>query len=295
MISGGQGATTTTTTDEPDAQAALEPAERETGRWTARSSASAASDRAPARRRARHGHGELKPVGHEDRLTLVEHLDELRTRLIICVVAFVVAFGVCLWQNDVVLDIINRPLEQTAFEGVRRARATRFEQTDCLQQAQQQRQRASSPRSAASARRRRPASEPRAARRWPSALASGRRAAARGHAAAGSPKRPVTLGVGEPFTATVRVAAYAALLLSLPLLLFQVYAFVLPAFSPARAAGRAAADDDGAVPVHRAASSSRTSWSCRRRSTSCRTSTTTTSTSCSRRGTTTSSRSCCWR
>ncbi len=41
----------------------------------------------------------------------------------------------------------------------------------------------------------------------------------------------MTLGVGEPFTATVRVAAYAALLLALPLLLFQAYAFVLPAFS----------------------------------------------------------------
>ena len=39
------------------------------------------------------------------------------------------------------------------------------------------------------------------------------------------------MGVGEPFTATVRVAAYAALLLALPLLLFQAYAFVLPAFS----------------------------------------------------------------
>ena len=44
-------------------------------------------------------------------------------------------------------------------------------------------------------------------------------------------RRPVTLGVGEPFTATVRVAAYAALLLALPILLFQAYAFVLPAFS----------------------------------------------------------------
>ena len=41
----------------------------------------------------------------------------------------------------------------------------------------------------------------------------------------------MTLGVGEPFTATVRVAAYAAFLLALPLLLYQAYAFVLPAFS----------------------------------------------------------------
>ena len=44
-------------------------------------------------------------------------------------------------------------------------------------------------------------------------------------------RKPVTLGVGEPFMATVRVAAYAALLLALPLILFQAYAFVLPAFS----------------------------------------------------------------
>jgi sec-independent protein translocase protein TatC len=47
-----------------------------------------------------------------------------------------------------------------------------------------------------------------------------------------SAKRPVTLGVGEPFTATFKVAAYAGLLLAMPLLLYQAYAFVLPAFSP---------------------------------------------------------------
>ena len=38
--------------------------------------------------------------------------------------------------------------------------------------------------------------------------------------------------MGEPFTATFKVAAYAALLLAMPLLLYQAYAFVLPAFSP---------------------------------------------------------------
>jgi len=47
-----------------------------------------------------------------------------------------------------------------------------------------------------------------------------------------SAKRPVTLGVGEPFTATFKVAAWAALLLAFPLLLYQAYAFILPAFSP---------------------------------------------------------------
>jgi sec-independent protein translocase protein TatC len=45
-------------------------------------------------------------------------------------------------------------------------------------------------------------------------------------------RRPVTLGVGEPFAVTIKVSAYAALLLSLPVILWQAYAFVLPAFSP---------------------------------------------------------------
>jgi sec-independent protein translocase protein TatC len=42
----------------------------------------------------------------------------------------------------------------------------------------------------------------------------------------------VTLGVSEPFMQTLKVSAYAGLLLSLPLILYQLYAFVLPAFSP---------------------------------------------------------------
>jgi sec-independent protein translocase protein TatC len=42
----------------------------------------------------------------------------------------------------------------------------------------------------------------------------------------------VTLGLGEPFSQTMTVSAYAALLLALPVLLFQLYAFVIPAFSP---------------------------------------------------------------
>jgi sec-independent protein translocase protein TatC len=42
----------------------------------------------------------------------------------------------------------------------------------------------------------------------------------------------VTLGVTEPFTSTITIAFYASLLLAMPMLLFQAYAFVLPAFSP---------------------------------------------------------------
>ena len=53
----------------------------------------------------------IRPVGHEERLSLVEHLDELRTRIILSIVAFVVAFSFCYWQNDRILDIINKPLD----------------------------------------------------------------------------------------------------------------------------------------------------------------------------------------
>ena len=54
-----------------------------------------------------------RPVPHDERLSLVEHLDELRSRLIICVLALVVCFGFTFWQNDAVLDIVNEPLEET--------------------------------------------------------------------------------------------------------------------------------------------------------------------------------------
>jgi sec-independent protein translocase protein TatC len=44
--------------------------------------------------------------------------------------------------------------------------------------------------------------------------------------------RPVTLGIGEPFTTTVTVSLIFALILTLPILLAQGYAFLLPAFDP---------------------------------------------------------------
>jgi len=99
----------------------------------------------------------LRPVRHEDTLTLVEHLDELRTRIIVSVAAFGVAFGLCFWQNHEILKLLNDPL---------------------------------------------PAG-----------------------------REPITLGVTEPFMTTLTVCAYSALLVALPIVLYQVYAFVLPAFS----------------------------------------------------------------
>jgi sec-independent protein translocase protein TatC len=167
----------------------------------------------------------LRPIRHEDRLSLVEHLDELRTRLIICIVAFVVAFGVCLWQDDVILDIVNRPLEHTAFKDKENSKDP-FERTAAFQ-AQLRR---SAVRSAQAFEALAADAEDPAVRRSYEQLAAGNRAVARS-VPPEEARRPVTLGVGEPFVATVRVAAYAALLLALPLLLFQAYAFILPAFS----------------------------------------------------------------
>ncbi|MDP9293927.1 MAG: twin-arginine translocase subunit TatC [Actinomycetota bacterium] len=166
----------------------------------------------------------LRPIRHEDRLSLVEHLDELRTRLIISVVAFTVCFGVCIWQSDAILEVINRPLEKTAFRN--KGSKDPFERTAAFQA----RLRETAVRSA------RVYDGFALAERNPELRRGYERLAAENRALARSvppreARRPVTLGVGEPFTATLRVAGYAALLLCLPLLLYQVYAFVLPAFS----------------------------------------------------------------
>jgi sec-independent protein translocase protein TatC len=50
--------------------------------------------------------------------------------------------------------------------------------------------------------------------------------------AAPSGDRPVTLGIGEPFTTTLTVTLIFALIISLPVLLLQAYGFFMPAFGP---------------------------------------------------------------
>lgn len=168
----------------------------------------------------------LKPISHDDRLSLVEHLDELRTRLIICVLAFSVSFGLCLWQNDRILHVMNRSLEHaTQFKKNSKDPFEQSARYDATLKVFAQRSQALAQAVAGE-----------------ESVSPATRAAARDMARAAdtvvraAPKvtgrRPVTLGVGEPFTATVKVAAWAALLISLPILLYQAYAFVLPAFSP---------------------------------------------------------------
>ncbi|MGB1582323.1 MAG: twin-arginine translocase subunit TatC [Solirubrobacterales bacterium] len=101
--------------------------------------------------------GKIKPISHEDELSLIEHLDELRTRLIVLLLAFLVVGGLCFWQNNAILEIVNAPLPPEMI--------------------------------------------------------------------------PSTFGVSEAFMSTLTVSLYAALIIVSPLLVYEVYAFVVPAFS----------------------------------------------------------------
>ena len=58
-------------------------------------------------------------IGHEERLSTVDHLEELRTRLIVCLVVVGVAFGFCFWQNHALLNVINAPLAHETQKQVR--------------------------------------------------------------------------------------------------------------------------------------------------------------------------------
>ncbi|MCW2990125.1 MAG: tatC [Solirubrobacterales bacterium] len=166
----------------------------------------------------------LRPIGHEDRLSLVEHLDELRTRIILCIVAFAIAFSFTYWQNDRVLDIVNRPVV-SAFKPGKNPK-DQLGQTSLFQQRIGE--------LATSLGKALPSIERSAASAADKAAIA---AAARAAISAGEAtptnvaRRPITFGVTEPFLTTFKVASYAAILLVLPFLLFQAYAFILPAFT----------------------------------------------------------------
>src|SRR6202012_4941603 len=54
----------------------------------------------------------IRMIGHEDQLSLVDHLEELRSRIVVCLITFGVVFAVCFWQNHTLLKVINAPLSQ---------------------------------------------------------------------------------------------------------------------------------------------------------------------------------------
>jgi sec-independent protein translocase protein TatC len=168
----------------------------------------------------------LRPIRHEDRLSLIDHLDELRTRLIVSTVLLLVSFAICFWQSGPLLSVLNKPLEETATptqQGGRLSQAARLAtlQRRALDQLGQAVGTLSAGARLAPARRAALDAQLRAYRGTVAQLP-----------AAVPKKAPVTLGVGEPFTTTITTVFYFALLFALPLILYQAYAFVLPAFSP---------------------------------------------------------------
>jgi sec-independent protein translocase protein TatC len=100
----------------------------------------------------------VKAISHEDELSLVEHLDELRARIVVSVAVFGVALALCFWQSDLLLQLASGPLPSDH-------------------------------------------------------------------------DKLITFGITEPFTTTLTVSAYGAIILSLPIVLFQAYAYLLPAFN----------------------------------------------------------------
>jgi sec-independent protein translocase protein TatC len=170
-----------------------------------------------------------RAISHEARLPVLSHLDELRTRLIVCAVTVAVAFGFAFWQSHAILNVLNRPLVNASSAALQHshgplAQAARLD--GALRVALRRQSNAFEQLSRVSPQ------QPPAARR---ALASAAQASAQAVAASSgetSGRQPVTLGIGEPFSQVVTISAYSALLLALPVILFQLYAFVIPAFSP---------------------------------------------------------------
>jgi sec-independent protein translocase protein TatC len=168
-------------------------------------------------------------IGHEDRLNIVEHLEELRGRLIVSLAALAIAFGFCMWQNHALLTIINKPLAHQTQKQVRAGRgplgATYTVQQSARTVATQLQLVVS------------------ALERPHSGATAATRASLRGvtpqlHRAiarlskAPEGDKPVTLGIGEPFTTTIGVALIFAFILALPIILYELYSFLLPALNP---------------------------------------------------------------
>ena len=97
---------------------------------------------------------------HGEEATLVEHLGELRTRILISLVAIVPVFIVAFVFRDTLIDVLTRPLPDD--------------------------------------------------------------------------KKLITLGVTEPFTTAVKVSLAAAFAVTLPLLLYQLWAFLAPALEESK-------------------------------------------------------------
>jgi sec-independent protein translocase protein TatC len=167
----------------------------------------------------------LRPIAHEDQLSIIDHLDELRGRLIICGVAFFAVFCICFWQNTHLISLLNRALPPSAKTGLGAQEKLNANLGKTLERASVDALQLSKYLSTSKG-------------VTPGASASAKSLGTDlGEASKEYPKiadqnaKPLVLGVGESFTTTLLVVAYFSVLFTLPLLLYQFYAFLLPALS----------------------------------------------------------------
>ena len=165
----------------------------------------------------------LRPIGYEDRLSVVAHLDELRSRLITSGIFVVVVFIACFVENHQLLSIVNKPLSKVNV-------ATNHISSISRDQVKQRRGLLDELRGDTLVL---------AAPGFPAAQRPGYALRDRGLReqikalpTVAQKDKPITIGIGEPFTTTLTVVAYFALLISLPMLLYQLYAFIIPALAP---------------------------------------------------------------
>jgi sec-independent protein translocase protein TatC len=98
----------------------------------------------------------IRRVKPDEQLTLVEHLDELRQRIIVVLAVLAIGLAVCFWQNGWIYDVLTNPIDD---------------------------------------------------------------------------RQLITLSPMEAFLNSIAISVYGALLITLPVLSYHAYAFVIPAFA----------------------------------------------------------------
>ena len=157
---------------------------------------------------------------------MIEHLDELRSRMIVCLAVLIVAFIACFVVNHSLIGLLNRALPSNSSAAGTQGLAALPKESSELRQSFLGVARGASELAASS----RLSATDRAAE---ALIAKSATQAARALPAHVSTReKPITVGVGEPFMTTLAVCAYFALLFSLPVIIYQLYAFTLPALSP---------------------------------------------------------------
>ncbi len=169
----------------------------------------------------------VRSVGHDQELTLVDHLDELRTRLILSLIVVGVAFGFCFWQNGRLLHIINAPLAHQTTQQIRSGNGPLGQNYTTQRSARDLAVQVKSLVTVV-----RSDDKTSAARSALDQIGTAVSRDIRRLSEAPQGDRPITLGLSEPFSTTVTVAAIFALILSLPVLLVQAYNFLMPAVDP---------------------------------------------------------------